>query len=81
MANLTVSVDENVLRRARVRAAERGESVNAAVAAYIEQYAGPSPSADALAAFLELAASAGAGSGAGGRRWTRDELHDRSNLR
>ncbi|HET7026096.1 MAG TPA: hypothetical protein VFI28_00235 [Candidatus Limnocylindrales bacterium] len=81
MANLTISIDDQLLRRARVRAAERGESVNAAIAAYVEQYAGPNPAADALAGFLDLAASTAAGSGAGGREWTRDELHDRSNLR
>jgi plasmid stability protein len=81
MANLTVSIDDDLLRRARVRAAERGESVNAAVAAYLEQYAGPSPAAGALARFLDLAATTDAGSGPGGRRWTRDELHDRPNLR
>jgi len=81
MANLTISIDDAVLRRARVRAAERGESVNAAVAAYIERYAGPSPALEGVAAFLELAAGVDAGSGRGGRRWTRDELHDRPNVR
>lgn len=81
MANLTITVDDDVLRRARVRAVERGTSVNAAVSAYLEQYAGPNPAGEALAAFLDLARHVDAGSGGGGRAWTREDLHDRSNLR
>lgn len=77
MANLTVSVDERVLRRARIRALERGTSVNAVVAEYLERYAGADATATALAGFLDLAARVDAGSGAGGRTWRRDELYDR----
>jgi plasmid stability protein len=81
MANLTLAIDDDVLRRARVRAVERGSSVNAIVADFLARYAGSDPASAALATFLELADSAGAGSGAGGRSWTRDDLYDRSGLR
>ncbi len=81
MANITVSIDERVLRRARVKATEQGTSVNALVSAYLAKFAGQDPAAETLTAFLELADSAGAGSGAQGRQWTRDELYDRSRLR
>ena len=38
MANLTLAIDEELLRRARVRAAEQGTSVNAVVRDLIEGY-------------------------------------------
>jgi len=81
MANLTIVVDDDVLRRARIRAVERGTSVNAAVAEYLAGYAGSSRTADAMITFLQFADAAEAGSGPGGRTWTRDELHDRPRLR
>jgi plasmid stability protein len=81
MANLTVAIDTDLLRRARVRAAERGTSINAAVADFLAHYAGEDERAEAMAAFFELADAAGAGSGPGGRTWTRDELYDRTRLR
>jgi plasmid stability protein len=81
MANLTITLSDDVIRRARVRAVEQGTSVNALVAAYLERYAGPDPAREATAAFLELADTTAAGSGGGGRTWTRDELYDRPNVR
>jgi plasmid stability protein len=76
MANLTIVVDDEILRRARVRAAEQGTSVNAALADYLAHFAGSSTVADAMTSFLDLADAAAAGSGPGGRTWLRDELHD-----
>lgn len=76
MANLTISVDDQVLQRARKKALERGTSVNAVLNEYLEQYAGASATASALRQFLDLAASTDAGSGPEGRTWTRDELYD-----
>ena len=81
MAHLTVTVGDDVIRRARARALEGGTSVNALVATYLERYAGPDPATAALADFLELADAAAAGSGSGGRSWTRDELYDRPIVR
>jgi len=81
MANLTIVLDDDILRRARIRAVERGTSVNAAVAEYLASYAGSSRAADAIMTFIELADAADAGSGTGGRSWTRDELYDRPRLR
>ena len=81
MANLTVTVDERVLRRARIRALEQGTSVNAVVGEYLERYAGADPTTAALAGFLDLAARLHAGSGPEGRTWRRDDLYDRPILR
>lgn len=40
MTNLTISVDEQTLKRARMRALEEDTSVNAVLRAYLEEYAG-----------------------------------------
>lgn len=75
MANLTLVIDDDVLRRARVRALQQGTSVNSLVRDYLAGIAGESEAAQAMAAFLAIVRQAGAASG--GRSWTRDELHDR----
>ncbi len=76
MANLTLVVDEDVLRRARVRALQQRTSVNALVRAYLARIAGESEASQGMDEFFTSITDAGAGSG--GRTWTRDELHDRS---
>jgi hypothetical protein len=77
MTNLTLTVDEETLRRARIRALELGTSVNAVVRDYLRQFAGGSTAAEGIAEFFGATKGAGAGSGPGGRTWTRDELYDR----
>ncbi|HEY2078087.1 MAG TPA: DUF6364 family protein [Streptosporangiaceae bacterium] len=77
MTNLTLAIDEQILRRARMHAMQRGTSVNALVRDYIARLAGESEAADGVAEFLSLVSGAGASSGRGGRTWTRDDLHDR----
>jgi len=81
MANLTISVDKDTLRRARIRALEHRTSVNAVVQDFLEHYAGVSASSAALAGFREKAAAARASSGSGGRTWERGDLHERPGLR
>jgi hypothetical protein len=81
MANLTVTVDERVLRRARIRALEEGTSVNAVVGQYLERYAAADPNAAALTSFLELAGRLRGGSGPQGRTWRREDLYDRPSVR
>jgi len=41
VANLTLTIDEDLLRRARIRALEQGTSVNARVRKYLEQLYDP----------------------------------------
>lgn len=78
MTNLTIAVDEDLLYRARVRATEQGTSVNALLRQYLESFAGDRRQREQQAeAFLEFARSAGGRSG--GRKWTRDEIHERGN--
>jgi plasmid stability protein len=78
MANLTITVDKELLKRARVKAIEEGTSVNAVLRDHLERYVGTGTSEAALAAFAELAHLSTASSGSHGRTWNRDELHDRS---
>ncbi len=40
MTNLTITVDEQTLKKARIRALEEGTSVNAILRDYLETYAG-----------------------------------------
>ncbi len=75
MANVTISVPDDLLRRARVRAAREGTSVNSvlrsSLAGYVDDDAETGRAWDE---FLALAARAGGRSPSGGRRWRRDEL-------
>lgn len=79
MTNLTISVNDEVLRRARIRALEEHTSVNTVLAHYLEAYARTDEvrrrRQAALEALLALADQCQAGRG--GRTWTRDDLHDR----
>ena len=73
--NLTLQLDEDVIRRAKVVAARRGTSVSGLVAHQLEEIV----ERDALyeearhRALDALAAVANRG----GRRWSREELHER----
>ena len=75
MANLTLTIDEDVLRKARIRALELGTSVNSLVRDYLGQLAGRSTAAEGVAEFLSATNDAEASSGADGRAWSRDELY------
>jgi hypothetical protein len=81
MANLTISMPEAVLRKARIRALGHGTSVNAVVRAHLAWYAGVGATADALEGLVSISAAAHASSGPDGRTGTRGELDDRTNLR
>jgi plasmid stability protein len=76
VANLTLTIDEDVLRRARIRALEQGTSVNALVRRYLSEVAGEDPGRAALDAALELAQRVEGGSGSEGRTWSREELYE-----
>lgn len=74
--NLTITVEDEVLKRARIRALEENTSVNAILREYLESYAGvKARRRDALEHLLRL--SRRGDGGRGGARWTRDELHGR----
>jgi hypothetical protein len=71
--NLTVQLDEEVMRRAKIVAAKRGTSVSALVARQIDELVAQDERYDAAKArALELMDSPRA---LGGRSWTRDDLY------
>ena len=75
MANLTIVVPDEVLKKARVRALDEGTSVNAVIREYLETYAGVRRrQTQAIAELLELSKRSRSRRGAG--RWTRDDLHE-----
>ena len=74
--NLTITVEEDVLKRARIRALQENTSVNAILREYLELYAGMTRRrSDALGQLLCLSRTSKARRGAA--KWTRDELHVR----
>jgi plasmid stability protein len=76
MANLTLSVDEEIVRRARIRALEQGTSVNAVIRQMLEAYAGGHSEQAAAAADL-VALSLASTARRGEATWSRDDLHER----
>jgi hypothetical protein len=76
MANLTLVIPDEVLKRARLKALDQGTSVNAVVREHLAQYAGlKTAQMDAVEAVIRLSRAARSRRGRG--RWTRDDLHDR----
>jgi hypothetical protein len=74
--NVTLSLDEKVVRRARQVAASQGKSLNQVIREYLEELAGQSDAERDVAAMREL--SAGAAGHSRGWRFNRDEVHERT---
>jgi hypothetical protein len=76
MANLTIAIDPETLKKARIKALREGSSVNRLLREYLESYAGLKTKQEkALKDLMDL--SKNAKSRSGGKRWTREELHER----
>jgi hypothetical protein len=75
MANLTLSIDEEILRKSRIRALGEGTSVNSLVRDFLASYSGArSEREQAMTRFLELSRTSGGSSE--GRGWTREEIYE-----
>lgn len=75
MANLTITVPDDLLQRARVRAAREGTTVSQLLRSSLRNYVDDdSEVGEAWDRFLELARAAGGRSPPGGRRWRREDL-------
>ncbi len=77
MANLTLAIDDELLKRARRRALERGTSVNALLRDYLQAFADQGGADDARSTLLSLSTAVDSGSGSAGRTWTREIAHER----
>ena len=73
--NLTITVDDELLRRARIRALTQGTSVNAVLRKFLESYAGSDAEAAARSRLARLARASSASSGPEGRSWTRNDVY------
>jgi hypothetical protein len=76
MKNVTIALDEGLLREARRIAADRSTSLNAMIREFLQELAErESKAAMARKTIVELCR--GSGAVVGPRTWTRDELHER----
>lgn len=78
MPDLTISLEQQLLEEAGRKAVQEGTSLPELVRTYLESYIGEPPvkqQKEALARLLDL--SYKVQSGSGGRKWTRDEIHER----
>jgi len=80
MSTLTITVDDEILRKAEQRAKQEGSSVDEVLRRLLDSYVGTcGDQFTAVQNILELAKNSKAGHL--GKRWTRDELYDRRVLR
>jgi hypothetical protein len=77
--NVTLSLDDKLLERARKLAARRGISLNQMIRDYLSEVTGE-PSPEELVADLDALWAEGGGDSRGWR-FNREELHDRPVLR
>jgi plasmid stability protein len=77
VANLTLTIDDETLRRARIRALEEGTSVNALVREYLERFADAGDRViEGRRRVVELARASTAGADGTGRAWAREEIYE-----
>lgn len=78
MANLTITVDAETLKRARIRAIERGESVNQFLSEQLKRYVDDDPDAEKWRQDREkwLAVVEKYAGRSSSSPWTREELYD-----
>lgn len=75
MTNLTLTIDAEVLKRARIRALEEDTSVNALVREFLESYADERAAREEAVENL-LRISRESKSSSGGRKFNREELYE-----
>ena len=76
MVNVTLSVDEEDLKQARVLALEQGTSLNAVIRDFIKDYIGRTKRYRQVTERI-LRAAEHSHFDSGGRTWTRGELYER----
>ncbi len=76
MQNVTIALEEEIVRKSRRIAAERSTSLNAMIRQYLEQLVDREAHAAKARRRIALLARR-SGAEVGPRRWTRDELHER----
>lgn len=75
MRNVTIRVDEQTLRRARIRALQEGTSLNGVVREFLASYAGGDEEMEARQHLISLANDAAIDGRLDEREWVRDDLY------
>lgn len=75
--NITLSLPDDLVRRAKVLAAQQDTSVSALVAGLLRQVTDPGSEYDSLWAAEEQLMAEGIGLEIGEITWSRDEIHER----
>jgi hypothetical protein len=76
MTNVTLSIDEEDLRQARILALQQGSSLNAVIREFLKSYIGRTQRYQQVTErIIQQAESSEYHSE--GKKWTRDELHER----
>ena len=76
MANVTLSIDEENLRQARVLALQEGTSLNAVIREFVKEYISDHKHYQQITGRI-LKQAEKSQYNSGGRKWTREELHER----
>jgi len=76
MTNVTLSIDEEDLRQARVLALQQGSSLNAVIRQFVKNYVGHTQRYQEVTERIIQQAEDSQYSSEG-KKWTRDELHER----
>ena len=76
MASLTLTIDGELLRRARIRALEQDTSVNALVREWLENYVDTERQQRATEEFIAIVEQSTANSGPTPWKWDRDEIYE-----
>ena len=76
MTNVTLSIDENDLKQARILALQQGSSLNAVIREFVKSYIGSTKRYQQVTARI-LQQAKRSQFNSDGRTWTRDELYER----
>jgi len=76
MSNLTIAIDEKIVRQARVRAITEGTSVSARIREFLADYAQGS-NRQQVAGHAFIAAARRSTANSEGAQWSREDAHDR----
>jgi hypothetical protein len=77
MANLTITIDAQTLKKARLRAVSSDTSVNEVLRQFLESYAGVDATQKTAVERLLTLSRKSRSRSSRGQRWSRDDLHER----
>ena len=76
VANLTLAIDDDLLKRARIRAVQEGTSVNSVVRAHLAAYADTAGPRHAAQRFVDIAGDHPDTGAHSNRTWARPDIYE-----